>query len=474
MEKIPDFEKYQMTDETTKRLVDLQSCIQFLEKTGNLIRVKSEVDLKHELAGVAYKSYKSGSGKCLLFERVKGSEYPVLCGLLFNRDVAASIFGMPKERVSMFMAGALEKWRREKDKYPSEILEKGPANEVIEKEVDLRNLPVPLHALKDGGRYFDASVMVVKNPETGIPNISLRRFMVTQKDRMTFLIDPERHLGDYLEITEKRNETLPITLNTGMGLAVWFAATMPKQGDGKYGIANHMVGRPINFIKAQSVDVPAFADAQFVIEGEILPNVREDEGPFGEVTGYYAKADKRWVMRVTSITHRKTPVFHTLLGGPESLVATAFSGEGSMLQKVKKKVPQVKAIYLSPGGGAYYQAIVQVENDREGVGKDAIIETFNSFNPLQWVVAVDTDVDLYDEKDVTWAISTRFNADNDLMIQKNQFGHILNPMVTINPDGKGGTITKMGLDATVPYARRDELTRIAFQDVDLKNYDIVE
>ena len=135
-------------------------------------------------------------------------------------------------------------------------------------------------------------------------------------------------------------------------------------------------------------------------------------------------------------------------------------------------MPEVTAIYLSAAGGGYYQAIVQLENEREGAGREAILETFEAFNPLQWVVAVDTDVDLYDANDVTWAISTRFNADTDLILLKNQFGHTLNPMSTMNADGKGATITKMGMDATVPFARKEELVRVAFKEVDLNNYEI--
>jgi 2,5-furandicarboxylate decarboxylase 1 len=454
------------------RLVELKSCIDFLDKTGNLIRVKSEVDAKYELAGIIYASHKSGCGKAMLFEKVKDSAYPVLCGMLLDREIIASVFGVSTSEVSSFMGTCLDNWRKDKDRFPSTVLEKAPANEVIEKEINLDNLPVPLHALKDGGRYFNSSVMIVRNPITGVPNISLRRFMITGKDRMTFLIDPERHLGEYLAVAESRNETLPITLNIGMGPAVWFAAAMPKQGDGKVGIASHMIGRPIDFIKANSIDTYAFADAQFVVEAEILPGVREDEGPSAEVTGHYATLDKRWVARVTGISRRQEPIFQTLLSGPESFVATGFSGEANLLEAVKVKVPQVKAVYLSSGGGGYYQAIVQVENDREGVGREAIMETFSAFNPLQWVVAVDTDVDIYDANEITWAISMRFNADTDLILLKNEFGHMLNPMVTINAEGDGATITKMGMDATVPFSRKEELTRVAFQEVDLANYEM--
>ena len=135
--------------------------------------------------------------------------------------------------------------------------------------------------------------------------------MVTRKDRMTFLIDPDRHLGAYLNIAEKRNKPLQVTINNGVGIAPWLVSTLPKQGDAKYEIANHLLGKPIDLINAQIVDVPAYANAQFVIEAEILPHKREMEGPFAEVTGYYASREKRWVMRALAITHREKPVFHT-------------------------------------------------------------------------------------------------------------------------------------------------------------------
>lgn len=151
-----------MPPEVADRLVDLSSCIDHLQKTGNLVRVKSEVDLEYDLAGIA-KKYEGK--KCVLFEKVKGSPYPVLIGLLWNRDIVGSIFGVPKEKVPFTIAGAIKPWRENKDAFPSPVLEKGPANEVIEKDVDLYRLPVPIHALEDGGRYFDSSVPAGGGPQ---------------------------------------------------------------------------------------------------------------------------------------------------------------------------------------------------------------------------------------------------------------------------------------------------------------------
>jgi 2,5-furandicarboxylate decarboxylase 1 len=466
---LPSPAKGKVADEVAQRLVDLNACVEFLEGSGNLIRVKSEVDPEHELAGIARKF--EGS-KCILFEKVKGSEFPVFIGLLWNRDIVGKLFGVPSVEVPFVLASGIGPWKRDKSAFPEMILENGRANEVIVKEPDLYKLPIPIHALKDGGRYFDSSVVVVRNPETGVPNISIHRLMVTGKDRLTFLIDPGRHLGAYLDIMEKRNQPLEVTINNGIGLAPWLVSAIPRQGDGKYRIAHHVLGRPIHFIKAQSVDVPAYAEAQVVIEAEILPHLREEEGPFAEVTGYYARRDKRWVMRVKAITHRKNPIFHSLLSGQEVWNAVGFTAEAKIFATVKDKIPQLKAVYLNPGGCGFYGAVVQIEKDGPGLGKDAISETFNAFKPLQRVVVVDSDVNLYDPIDVNWAITTRFDPDTDMVVKKNQWGHILNPMVKMNPDGKGGTVTKIGIDATAPYPKTERFERVRFKEINLKDYEI--
>ena len=452
------------------RLTDLGACIEHLEATGNLLRVRTEVDPRFELGGVA----KQLEGtKCVLFERVKGSAFPVLTGLLWNREIVGSLFGIPAQQVPFAIAAAIGPWRANRQALPARLLERAPANEVIEEKVDLSKLPIPVHALKDGGRYLDCSVVMARNPETGQPNISIHRMMVTRKDRLSFLIDPGRHLGEYVELAERRNEPLPVTINNGVGLAPWIVSSLPRLGDNKHTIAHHLAGRPIDLMRAQTVDVPAYADAQFVIEAEILPGVREAEGPFAEVTGYYAGRDRRWVMKVKAITRRKAPVFHTVLSGVEVWNAVGFTAEAAIYAAVNARIPEVCAVFLPPGGCGFYEAVVQVKNTRPGIAHDVIRETFQAFRSLQRVVVVDTDVNLFDAVDVDWAITTRFNADTGLVILPNAEGHILNPMVTIDADGKGGRVTKVGIDALVPFHEdRAKFERVEFKRVDLEKYDI--
>jgi len=455
---------------TAKRLVDLGACIDFLGRTGNLVRVRSEVDSRHELAGIAQRFE---GGKCVLFERVKGSAHPVLTGLLWNRDIVGALFGVARERVPFVIGAAIAPWQKDKTALPARVLRNAPANEVVEKKVDLSKLPIPVHALKDGGRYLDSSLVLARNPQTGGLNVSVHRMMVTGRDRLSFLIDPGRHLGEYVEFAERRGEPLPVTINNGMGLAPWIVSTLPRLGDGKPAIPHHMIGRAVDLVQAQTGEVPAYADAQIVIEAEILPGAREYEAPFGEVTGYYGGRDRRWVMKVNAITRREKPVFHTILSGKEVWNAVGLTAEAAIFHAVRATIPEIRAVFLPPGGCGFYEAVVQADNTRAGIARDVIRETFRAFRSLQRVIVVDTDVDIFDAVDVDWAITTRFNPDTDLVIMPGEEGHILNPMVAMNPDGKGGRVTKVGMDAMVPHDQRGEkFERVRFKEVDLRKYDI--
>lgn len=450
-------------------LIDLNACVRQLDANGQLRRVKTEVDPVHELAGIA-KRFEGG--KAMLFERVRGSDWPVLIGLLWNRALVGSLFGTAKEEVPFRIAAAIGPWRAARESIAPKLRKRAPANEVVETEVDLERLPAPVHALLDGGRYLDAAVVVVRNPATGAPNTSIHRMMITGRDRLSFLIDPGRHLGEFVEQAEKRGEVLPVTINIGVGLAPWIVASLPRLGDFKPYVANHLVGRTIDFVQAQSVDVPAYADAQFVIEAEILPGVRETEAPFAEVTGYYGQADERWVMKVKAITRRSEPIFHTVLSGQEVWNAVGFTAEAAIFAALKEKIPEVRAVYLPPGGCGFYAAVVQVENCRPGLAALVIRGTFAAFKSLQRVTVVDPDVDLFDAVDVEWAVTTRFDPATDLIVMPDQEGHILNPVVKLNPDGKGGTITKIGIDATAPPDGGFPFQRVRFQNVDLRSFDI--
>ncbi|MGE7543511.1 UbiD family decarboxylase [Sporosarcina newyorkensis] len=452
-----------------RNVADLQGVVQLLKEKKMLVRVKSPVDIKHEMAGIATRF---DGGKAVLFEKLKNTDVSLLTGLYWNREVLAEIFNVKEKDLPFLTADSIEKW----SKNPIEpiVVENGPANEVIikNKENLLKDIPIPTHGLQDGGPYLDSCVLIAKDPETGVRNASIQRLMVTGPNRMTMLMDMGRHLRDYYERAEKMNKPLEITINNGVGLPVHFASTTPSSAApidaDELGVASQLLGEPLKLLRSQTVNVEGVADAQYVIEAEILPHIRENEGPAAEVTGYYAAADDRWVVNVKAVTRRKQPIFHTIMPGKEVYNAVGLMAEASVYQKVSSMVPDVIDVYLSYGGCGFYHANVQIKKSSEGVQKNAIMATFAAFPPLRRVTIVDEDVNIYDPEDIEWALATRHDPERDMILIPDARGHELNP---ITNDGIG---TKIGIDATAPYPRPWEFQRLDMKEVMLENYDIEE
>jgi len=446
-------------------LTDLGACIEQLAANGDLIKVGSEVDPIHELAGVAYRFE---GQEVVLFEQVKGHKFPVLIGLYWNRAVLARLFDCPTEQLPFVVADAVQDWQT--NPIEPEVVNKGPANEVIEPEVDLRQLPVPIHALGDGGPYIDSAIVIARDPDTGVRNASIYRALVVGPDRLTIQLDAGRHVRDYFERNEKRGVPLEVTLNNGVGPAVHVAATVPASAatidKDELGIISSFTGQPLQLLRSQTVEAEGLAEAQFILEAEMLPEIREPEGPFAEVTGYYAGLDNRWVVRVKKITRRQNPVWQTILSGKEVYNSVGLVGEAAVYRLVSRQIRDVIGVYFSHGGCGFYHAIVQLKKSMEGTAKNAIMATFAAFPSLKMVIAVDEDVDITNAEDVEWALATRFQPETGMIQIPAARGHELNPSTN---QGLG---MKLGLDATAPYPRPKAFERVKMADVDLSKLDI--
>ncbi len=451
-------------DLDARNLTDLQGYIEFLEAHNLLIRVKTEVNSQLELAGIA-KRFEGD--KVVLFEKVKDSDYPVLIGLYWNLDIMAKIFDCESSKLPFVLTDEIRAWQ----KSPMEpvIRESGPANEVIETDIDLYKLPIPHHATGDGGRYLTSSVVITKDPDTGVRNLSVHRMMVTGKNRFTLLLEELGHVMDYYKRAEAKGVPLEITVNNGVDYPVLMAGAVPASAApldaDELGIVSQMRGVPVDLIKAQTVDVEAIANAQFVIEGRILPKIREPEGPYAEVTGYYADRDDRWVMEVTAITRREKPIFNSILSGTEVGNAYGLIAGAGAFDKIHSLVPDVTAVHFAEGSVPYH-LVVRMNKTHEGSQRNAIMAAFVSLAFVKTVTVVDEDVDIYNPASVDWAVQTRCCYESDLLLIPNAIGHRLNPMVE---DDKW---TRMGIDATVALPWPDKFKRASMENVDLSAYEI--
>jgi 2,5-furandicarboxylate decarboxylase 1 len=192
------------------------------------------------------------------------------------------------------------------------------------------------------------------------------------------------------------------------------------------------------------------AEAEIVIEGRFLPGVREPEGPFGEFPQYYGERGNRHVMTIDAVTHRKDAIFHTIVGGGlEHQLLGAIPKEATLLAHLKRSFPNVLDVHLAPGGVMRFVLYVKMKKRQEGEAKNVMLGAFAGSFDLKHVIVVDDDVDIHNPTEVEWAVATRFQADQDLLIVPNSQGSKL------DPSNRAGVGAKMGLDATKPLAAEE-------------------
>ena len=453
-------------------LSDLARIIDQLDAEGRLIRVHSEVDPVHDLAAIA--AAHEGGPRAVLFEQVKGHVMPVFTGLYWSRELLATLMRRDERTLPQYVAGCIARWQRRPR--PPVVVADGPVLEVTETRVDLARLPVPTHALDDGGPYFDAGVVIARDPETGVRNASIQRFMVTGRNTMTVNIDAGRHLELYLDKAAARGESLPFTLNVGVGPGLHFAAATPAEAapaeTDELGIASEFHGAPLELVAGTRSPVEMVAHAMIALECEITPGELADEGPFAEVTGYYALRSPRPVVHVYALHHRREPVFQTIISGREVFNSVGLLGEANVLNLLQRQVPGVRDVYFSHGGCGFYHAVVQIAQKRAGWSKQAILAAFAAFPPLKMVTVVDDDVDIRNATDVEWAMATRLDPKHGIVVIDRTFGHGLNPSF---PDYLGA---KVGFDATrrFPFEyvhHRASLKTVALDRIEATVPDIV-
>ncbi|MDN5344509.1 MAG: 2,5-furandicarboxylate decarboxylase 1 [Clostridia bacterium] len=416
----------------------LRQWLAVLEARGVLKHVQREVDLHFELAAVG----KKADGRyALQFEKIRGASIPVVTGIAGTRELLGLALGVPREQIVEHFA------RAQANPGDCLLVEAGaaPVKEKIIHNVDLGSLPIPVHHEKDGGPYITAGVLVAKDPLTGVRNLSIHRLQVLSPNRLGILILP-RHLSHFFRATEEEGRPLEVAIAIGLDPLLLLASqAITPPGYDEYTIAGALYGQPLELVKGETVDLEVPAQAEIVLEGRLLPAVREVEGPFGEYPKYYGPASPKPVIELTAMTSRRDPIYQTIVPATmEHLLLGAIPREGGLLQLIKNTVPNTCGVHLTPGGTCRYDAVIAIDKQNEGEAKNAIFAAFSSSQEIKHVVVVDRDVDIFNPHEVEWAIATRCQAGRDVFIVERALGNKL------DPSSDNGLSDKMGIDATVP------------------------
>jgi 2,5-furandicarboxylate decarboxylase 1 len=419
------------------RALSLREWLGRLQATDRIAVAKPGLSLRHEIAGVANRM---DGTKATIFPQAGGQDGTVISGIVSNRNWMAEALGLaPSELLRHFQKASAEplRWRE---------VASGPAQEVIHRKVDIiKQLPVPTHNEHDSGAYITAGILISRDPETGIQNVAIHRCQISGPDRIGILLLP-RHTDHYYRKAEASGRPLEIAIAIGVDPACLLAsqAIVPIDHD-ELEIAGALKGAPLDVVKCLTNDVRVPADAEIVVEGRILPKTRELEGPFGEFPQYYGERGERHVIHVDAITHRRNPLFHTIVGGGlEHLLLGAIPREATILATIQRSFPGVTDVHLGLGGVGRYHLYIKLNKTQDGEGKNVLLAAFAAHYDIKHAVVVDSDVDIHDPREVEWAVATRFQADRDAVIVAHSQGSKLDPSTE---DGVGA---KMGFDATIP------------------------
>nr|MBC7243995.1 UbiD family decarboxylase [Chloroflexota bacterium] len=433
--------------------MNFRTFLDVLKHTGQLLTVSQEVDPHLEMAALIHQL----GERPVLFQRVKGSDYPVVAGICAQRSLLASGLGVSKEKLLFTLAEALH------NPVPPPIITSGPCQEVVEQQVDLYCLPILMHLPSDGGPYITAGIAIVKDPEYG-RNMSFHRLM--RLDATHFAARLVEGRGTYNAL-QKAGGELDIAICIGNSLAVLLAAAMsPPPGVDELAIANALTPTPL--VKCRTVDLEVPAEAEIVLEGRITRQ-QTQEGPFLDLTETMDIVRRQPVIEIHCVTHRPDAYYQALLpGGLEHKLLMGLPREPTIYAEVSKVCDCVNVL-LTPGGGSWLHAVVQIRKRGPDDGLLAIQAAFRGHASLKHVLVVDDDIDIYNPDELEWAIATRLQANSGVVILSDQGGSSLDPSA-LHIAGEKSRTAKMGLDATIPWrkpsgALRTEEERATFRKV---------
>lgn len=485
----------------TKEVIDLRSALELLESIpGQMVHTDVEVDPSAELAGV-YRYVGAGgtgarptkTGPAMTFENVKGHPgAKVVIGLLASRKRVGYLLNSKPEKLGFMMRDAV------KNAIAPVVVDKSKAQcqEVVhlatDEGFDIRKLiPAPTNTPEDAGPYVTLGMCYASDVETGESDVTIHRLCLQSKDEISMFFTPgARHLGAFREKAEALGKPLPISISIGVDPAIEIAScfeppTTPL-GFNELSIAGAIRGKAVELAPCVTIDEKCIANAEYVIEGELLvgARVREDQNSntgkaMPEFPGYTGPANAELpVIKVKAVTHRVNPIMQTCIGPSEEHVSMAgIPTEASILDMVERAMPgRVQNVYAHSSGGGKFIAVIQFKKtvpSDEGRQRQAALLAFSAFPELKQVILVDEDVDIFDTNDVLWAMTTRMQADVDIVTIPGVRCHPLDPS---NDPACSWSIRDHGIacktiyDATVPFNQKARFQRAKFMEVDVKKF----
>jgi 4-hydroxy-3-polyprenylbenzoate decarboxylase len=442
---------------------DLQEFVDILEREGELVRIKTQVDAELEITEIADRVSKA-YGPALLFENVRGYDIPVLINAFGSTKRMAMSLGVDRiDDVAEDIVGFMEI----ADQVPQSTLDKvkllpklaqvaafiprtvrqGICQEVVETNPSLDSLPVLKCWPEDAGRFITLPQVYTRDPETGKRNVGMYRMQVFD-DHTTGMHWHTHHDG--AQIYKKNcqlGKPTEVAVALGGDPAITYAATAPlPPGIDELLFAGFLRKKPVDLVKCLTIDMEVPADAEIVLEGYVDPHERRMEGPFGDHTGYYSLADEYPVFHVTAITRRRKAIYPTTIVGrpPQEDCYMALATERIFLPLLKFQLPEVVDMHLPIEGVFHNCVLISIRKSYPGHARKIMSSLWGMGQMMfaKFIVVVDEDVDVQNVSEVMWKVFNNVDPRRDTMI-------VDGPLDVLDHSAPMALMgSKMGIDAT--------------------------
>jgi 2,5-furandicarboxylate decarboxylase 1 len=423
------------------------------------LRIRTPVRTELDITSLVFELEHAGRSPVVMYENVEGHAMPVVTNIAGNRKLLAACLGVSAADLPTAFRERCQKY------IPCEVVKNAPWQAVTIEgdDVDLGKLPIPLHFSVDAAPYITAGQIVARDPVSGVDTTGFHRLMVKGRNRLGVSLHSRRRMHEFHRRAAERGQNLPAAITLGihplhyMGAMVYAYPPHVR----KYEIIGGLFGEPYQLASTGFHDLEVPPGAEIVIEGEILADVHEPEGPFSEFTGYASYRSTENVFIVKRIRMRRDALFHSIVSGmsQDHILVSCVTREGEILNTLRRNLPNVLGVYVPHRTCGAFLAIVKIKKTAQGEPQQAIMAALGTEFYTKYVIVVDEDVDIFDMNDVMWAVATRVRAEQDIVFIPGCKGAILDP----TSDPETFTVTKMGIDATRPVGK-DFVERLAISD----------
>lgn len=397
-----------------------------------------------------------GNPRAVHFKRCGPDAQEIVGGVCGSRERLARAFGVEVDK----LAGEVSRRTRNAPKLVEIERSAAPCQQVVleGQAADLTNLPVHLQHGADGGPYISSSLDFTIDPRTGFTNVGIRRLMLRGRQEAGVDLIAPSDLRAMMEAAVAEGRHLPVAFVVGCHPIDHVAGTMRLPVD-ELGLISSLRGEPLATVKCITSDIRVPADAEYVLEGYFdAKGYTEMEGPYGEFLGYYGAVKRNPVFRLTAITHRKDALFQTstISGAALDLTDTALLNairtEVIVWNALQTAVREPLGVYVTASSGGSFNVRVKMRQRVPGEARNAIHACFACLANVKNVFVVDPDIDIANDKQMDWALATRFQPDRDLIVASGTRTLALDP--SLNGARVGG---KAGFDLTWPLGATAKL-----------------